>query len=315
MYFINPLIVVGIHISFLVTGILGNLFILIVNFHNWLKTQDFNPSMLIINSIAIIDIFLQGAIVFHVVTNFLFLEFYIQAWVVKPLVAILISLTFSSLWCSTCLCFYYCIKIVNIGGSFYYKLKARFPVFVPWILITSIATSWLVGLPIYWDLYMDIRPLTDLTAANVTLIFTATIKSRCECIFQTYNLLAGVTLAAILVTAGAIVISLCKHMIRMKKNSEGSGNSRLRSHLSATKTVTSLLLQYLIFYGFLSSIFIELDNPGGFIFLFSFIVVSTFPTLNSMILITGNRKLSNSLKKLLGVRAHTANTEVTVTTY
>ncbi|KAM3913990.1 taste receptor type 2 member 2-like [Leptodactylus fuscus] len=314
MFSINPFWVVGIHIFFLVTGVLGNLFILMVHFQDWLKTQDFNPAMTIINSIALINIFFQGAIAFNEITTFMFLEFYVQVWVVNPLVVIMSSLSFSSLWCSTCLCFYYCIKIVNFSGSFFYKLKAKVPLFVPWFLIISIAASWSLGVPAYWDLYTDYEPVTTFTATNVTLTFFYSLKSRCKCLFHMYMIVAAVAFTIIFITAGAIVTSLCKHMIRMKKNNGGSGSSRIQSHLSAAKTVTSLLLLYLMFYGFLSSIFIEVRNAGSFIFVFSFFVVSSFPTLNSIILILGNRKLSNSLKKLLGMRPHTTNADVTVTT-
>lgn len=312
---IKSLLAVGIHISFLVTGVLGNLFILIVHFQDWLKKKnDFNPSTIIINSIALINIFYQGAITFNEVTVFMFVEFYMQVWVMIPSVVIMCSLTFSSLWCSTCLCFYYCIKIVNFSGPFFYKLKAKVSVFVPWLLIISIAASWSVGLPAYWDLYMDTEPVTAPTAGNETLIFSFKLKSRCKCLFQMYTLFAAVAFAIIFITAGAIITSLCKHMLRMKKNNESSGNSRIHSHLSAAKTVTSLLLLYLIFYGFLSLIFNGAENPSSLIFYISFIVTSSFTTFNSIIIIMGNRKLSNSLKKYVGMRPH-ANTEVTVTTH
>ncbi|XP_044156168.1 taste receptor type 2 member 9-like [Bufo gargarizans] len=315
MSFIGPHLAVGIHTLFLVTGVLANLFILIVNFQDWLKTHDSNPATLIINSIALINLFFQGAVAFNEVASFMFVEFYIQVWVVNPLVIIMSSLAFSSLWCSTCLCFYYFIKIINFSSSFFHKLKAKIPAVVPWLLIISVAVSWSVGVPAYWDLYMDIKPMPALTAHNATLLFSATLKSKCKCLFEMYMLFAALAFSIIFITAGSIITSLCKHMIRMKKSNEGSGNSRIHSHLSAAKTVTSLLLLYLIFFGFLSSLFSEVENARSLIFFLSFIVVSSFPTFNSIILIMGNRKLSNSMKNLLCMRLTAANTEVTITTY
>ncbi|XP_075207774.1 taste receptor type 2 member 9-like [Anomaloglossus baeobatrachus] len=262
---IGPLSEVGIYIFFLVTGVIGNLFILTVHFLDWLRTRDFNPSILIINSISLINIIFQGAITFDRITFFMFVGFYIQDWVVKPLVVILSSLAFSSLWSSTCLCFYYCIKIANFNGSFFYKVKAKAPVIVPWLLIICIAASWAVGVSAYLDLYMDIKPVTALIAGNITLIFSYSLRSRCRCIYHIYML-------------------------------------------------NFLLLLYLIFYGFLSSLFSEVENYGNFIFLISYIVVSGFPTFNSIILIMGNRKLSDSVKRLLCMRPQT-NTEVTITTH
>ncbi|XP_069611098.1 taste receptor type 2 member 2-like [Ranitomeya imitator] len=306
---------VGIFIFFLVTGVSGNLFILTVHFLVWIKTRDCNPSMTIINSIALISIVSQAAITIDRVTRYMFVRFYMQDWVAKLFMVVLSSLAFSSLWSSTCLCFYYCIKIVNFNWSFVYMLKAKAPLYVHWLLIISISASWSVGVSAYLDLDMDIKPVTVLTAGNITLIFSFNLKSRCKCLFQIYMLFAAIAFAIIFLTAGAIVTSLCKHMIRMKKSNETSGNPRIHSHLSAAKTVTYMLLLYVIFYGFLSSLFNEVEKDSNFIFFFSYIVVSAVPTFNSLILIMGNRQLSDSLKKLLCTRPHAANTEVTVTTY
>ncbi|KAM4034422.1 taste receptor type 2 member 39-like [Anomaloglossus baeobatrachus] len=311
---IETLVTVGIYICFLVTGVIGNLFILTVHFLDWLKTRDSNPSILIINIISLINIFFQGTITFHRVTSLMFLELFRQGWVAYPLITVLGSLAFSSLWSSTCLCFYYCIKIANFGGSFFYKLKTKSPVFIPWLLIISMVVSWSLGLVAYFDLYRNVTPVTvtGLATGNITSIIFSNFKSRCKCLFQTYMLAAAVAFVIIFLTAGAIVTSLCKHMIQMKKSNEGSGNSRIHSHLSVAKTVTSLLLLYLLFYGCMSVLFMALENYNGLIFALSFIVGSGFPTFNSIILIAGNRKLLSNVKKLLGMKP--AITEDTVTT-
>ncbi|XP_040294265.1 taste receptor type 2 member 9-like [Bufo bufo] len=310
---VDPYFVVGMHTSFLIIGVLANVFILIVNFQDWLKTYDFNPSMLIINTIALINILFQGATTFNEISSSMFVEFYIQG-VAKAMLVILPSLAFSSLWCSTCLCFYYCIKIVNFSGFFFYKLKAKIHALVPWLLIISVAVSWLFGVLGYWDLYMDIKSATALTAHNATLTFSFNPESRCKCLFQIYMFFASLAFVLILITAGSVLTSLSKHMIQMKKNNEGSGNSRIQSHLSAAKTVTSLLLLYSIFYVCLSSLINDVKNRGSLMSVLTIIVVCSFPTFNSIVLIMGNRRLSNSLKKLLG-NPPGANTEVTVATY
>ncbi|KAM4034421.1 taste receptor type 2 member 40-like [Anomaloglossus baeobatrachus] len=309
---IETLVTVGIYICFLVTGVIGNQFILTVHFLDWLKTRDSNPSILIINIISLINIFFQGTITFYRITTLMFLEFFRQGLVAFPLITVLISLAFSSLWSSTCLCFYYCIKIANFGGSFFYKLKTKAPVFMPWLLIISMVVSWSLGLAAYLDLYIDMTPVTVLATGNITSIFSFNFKSRCKCLFRVFMLAAAVAFVIIFLTAGAIVTSLCKHMIRMKKSNEGSGNSRINSHLSAAKTVTSLLLLYLLFYGCMSSVFMALENDNGLIFALSFIVGSGFPTINSIILIAGNHKLLSNFKKLFGMKP--VITEDTVTT-
>ncbi|XP_018422133.1 PREDICTED: taste receptor type 2 member 39-like [Nanorana parkeri] len=310
---LTPVVGVTVHSVICLIGLIGNAFILIVHFLDWLKTYEFNPCDIIINSISISNMFLQAAILFNEVCYYMFLLFYAQKFVINSTVVIMASLAFCSLWCSTCLCFYYCVKITNFSGTLFHKLKSKLPRMVPWMLIISIAMSSAAGIPAYWDLYLDIptRPINF--TRNMTLTMSFNLKSRCNCLYQFYMLFSGVAFVIIFFTAGAIITSLCKHMIRMRQNSEGSGTGKINSHLSAAKTVTSLLLLYLIFYGTLNLIFNDSSSEvGSLLFSFCFIVVASFPTINSIILIMGNRKLTNVFKKLLGIRSVAgSNSEVT----
>ncbi|XP_018431488.1 PREDICTED: taste receptor type 2 member 9-like, partial [Nanorana parkeri] len=197
---LNPILAVVIHGSLFLSGLMGNMFILIVHFVDWWKTRELNPCDVIINCIVISNIALQGTILINEVCFFMFVVLYFQERVVNALAAAMSSLAFSSLWCSTCLCFYYCVKIINISGAFFYKLQAKLPVYM---LFSSIA---------------------------FTIVF---------------------------ITAGTIIASLCRHILRLKKNREGFSNAKVRSNLSAARTVTFLLILYLAFYGVLNAIFNE----------------------------------------------------------
>ncbi|KAM3913991.1 taste receptor type 2 member 40-like [Leptodactylus fuscus] len=225
------------------------------------------------------------------------------------------SLAFSSLWCSTVLCFYYCVKIVNFTGAFLHKLKSKLSALVPWMIIFSIVMSWAAGLTSYWDLYRNSPFPTANYTGNLTYLNSLDFKSKCNCLFQVYMLMSSVAFTIIFFTAGSIIYSLYKHMMRMRQNSEGSGAGKINSHLSAAKTVTSLLLLYLFFYGALNVIFNDTSEVGTLLFSLSFLAVSSFPTINAIILITGNRKLINACKQIFGVKSVMGNTEVTVTTY
>lgn len=94
-------------------------------------------------------------------------------------------------------------------------------------------------------------------------------------------------------------------MKRLKQTREGFSNAKVSSHLSAARTVTFLLILYLAFYGALNAIFNETTEIGTLMFSLCFIMISTFPTTNSIILITGNRKLSNAIKHLFGLKSST----------
>ncbi|XP_073537490.1 taste receptor type 2 member 40-like [Phyllobates terribilis] len=207
------------------------------------------------------------------------------------------SLSLSSLWCSTCLCFYYCLKIVQFRGTLFHKMKVKLPVMVPWLLAFSVVLSWCVGLPSYWDIYLDSSLTTINITENFTSIMSPQYKSKCSCISQFYNFATSVAFSLIH-TAGAIITSLCQHMKRMRQNNEGHGHARINTHLSAARTMASLLIIYLLFY----AAFTLLNNPSGppeYITITVCLLFTLFPILNSVVLILGNRNLTNVVKKLL----------------
>ncbi|XP_073404205.1 taste receptor type 2 member 40-like [Dendrobates tinctorius] len=314
---LQPSVGVSLHALLALMGIMGNLFILIVHFLDWLKTYKLNPCDFIINSISLSNISLQGTILFNEVCFFFFTTFYAQTKVVNSMVVIMSSLAFSSLWCSTVLCFYYCVKIINFTGTFFHKLKAKLSELVPWMIFFSVVISWAAGLPSYWDLYrvidISFNGVSNYTG-NRTFVISFKFKSKCNCIFKVYMLLSAVACTIILFTAGGIISSLCMHMNRMKHSNEGSGGGKINSHLYAAKTVTSLLLLYIFFYWALNMIYNETTAIGSLTFSMCFLALSSFPALNAIILIKGNQKLTNMCKRILGIKSVASNTEVTVTT-
>ncbi|MEE6487077.1 hypothetical protein FKM82_014789 [Ascaphus truei] len=298
---INYIVALVLHSIFFFIGLAGNLFILVVNFLDWLKTNDLSPCDLILNSIGLSNIILQGIVVVNEFCFFMFPKVYSHDWVVNSFVVIISSVAFSSLWFSTCLCFYYCVKIVNLNGAFFYKLKTKVPTMMPWLLVGSIAISWTMGLPAYWDLYREF-PLS--VAANFSGNWTSSLafsfKSKCTCLFQLYLLFSSVAFTIVFSSGVAIITSLCKHMRRMRKNNEGFASACLDSHLAAVKTVTSLLILYIMFYGALNAIFNSSTAVGSLLFSLCIMGVSSFPSINSIILIMGNTKLTKALRQLLG---------------
>ncbi|XP_073537778.1 taste receptor type 2 member 39-like [Phyllobates terribilis] len=307
-------IYVLVHCMFLVTGVTGNSFILIVHFIDWLKTHEHNPCNLILNGIGISNMLLQGSVVFQEITFFLYSGYYFEDWVIYMVIAMQTTYSFCSLWCSTCLCFYYFVKIVNLRGTLFYKLKSKLSTLVPWMLAFSVVLSWCAGMPAYWDLYLYISSTTLNVTGNLTTIVSAKYSSRCNCMFQLFIFVASAAFIIIFFTAGAIITSLCKHMRRMRQSSEGQGQSKISSHISAARTVTLLLIFYLIFYGSFTLIYNPVGFPDDITMTLCLIIVSFFPTINSVILISGNRKLTNTLKKLFCIQPDAVNAEVTVTT-
>ncbi|KAM5140429.1 taste receptor type 2 member 40-like [Mantella aurantiaca] len=307
------IVLVVVHCVFIVTCFISNTFILTVHFLDWLKTRKLNSCDLIINCIVTINIILQASVTLHEILFLMFLEFYIETSLASSVIAIMSSLTFSSLWCATSLCFYYCVKIVNFNGALFYKIKANIIVMVPWLLVLSCVISWTIGLTAFGDIYIRSSPNFVNEIWNTSSI-ALSFASRCNCLFHVYTFVSAFAFFIISITAGAIIVSLCNHMKQIAKNSEGFGNTRLTSLKSAAQTVTSLLILYLVLFGSLNIIFNGTNNGSSLIVDIFFAVAASCPTINAIVLINGNRKLSNTLKHLLGIDSGAVNNEVTVTT-
>ncbi|XP_073537779.1 taste receptor type 2 member 40-like [Phyllobates terribilis] len=295
-------------------GLIGNIFILTVHFLDWLNTHEHNPGNLILNGIGFSNIFLQVTVVFQEITFYIYTGYYFRDWVIYVILALEIIFSFSSLWCSTCLCFYYCVKIVNLRGTLFYKIKAKLSTLVPWLLAFSFALSWGAGLPAYWDLYLLVSTTTLNISGNITTVVSTKYWSRCNCIFDLYICIASAAFVIISLTGGTIIASLCKHMRRMRQNNEGFGHAKINTHLSAARTVTLLLVVYMLFYASFTLIYNPLGFPDDITMTVCIIIISCFPSINSIILIFGNRKLTNVLRKLLGMQPSVGNTEANVTT-
>ncbi|KAG8539972.1 hypothetical protein GDO81_020050 [Engystomops pustulosus] len=288
MVYFNTIIPVAFHVICLVTGSTGCLFILTVQFVDWMKTHKLVPVDVIIVSIGFINLLLQGSFAFN-------------------------EICVLFLWCSTTLCFYYYVKIINFNGTIFYKFKAKLPVIIRWLLIFSNVISWITALPAYWDIdRQDPFPTDNDTILPLT--YHLNFKSKCDCMFHVYMVLSAMAFTIILFTAGTIIMSLHKHIIQLKKNNEGLSHTKLSAHISAAKTVTSLLVLYLIFYATLNVIYTSTQDVGSIKFIVSSMVTSSFPTANSVILIFGNRKLSSTLMYVLGVNSVSGNTEISVKT-
>ncbi|XP_063289891.1 taste receptor type 2 member 7-like [Pelobates fuscus] len=227
-----------------------------------------------------------------------FQDFYSQTTVVNTFIAILSSLFFSSLLFSVCLCFYYFVKILQLNHPFFLQLKTKITTITYWLLVGSLFVSVAIGLPSYWDLYREPPEVTSLSK-NGTGSFNYHLLSHCHCLIYVYLLFAFIAFILFILLTLSIIISLCWHMRAIQMNTEGNGGTNIHAHLTAAKTLISLLLLYIIFFLSVSCVFNIAAVGGSVIFSLSLLMISSFPFLNSVILILGNSKMRTSMKKLL----------------
>ncbi|XP_040296078.1 taste receptor type 2 member 40-like [Bufo bufo] len=278
------------------TGVLSNVFIVVVNFHDWLKGQSLNSSDQLVVSLALSNFCFACINAATIVCTFFFSNIFLLDYVFYTFYMILSYSIFSSSWLSAWLCLFFCVKIISFKHGCMAWLKANITTIVPWLILVSQVFSIVSSLPLIWTITKVFASnSTDESEANGTSIFTG---YKINATYNLFSLLINCFLPFLFVmaTTGRIILSLYTHARHMKQNMEDRGPS-LKVHQGAARTMMSLLVLYLIFYVVELGIgFLSMMDP---LYWVCFLLIVSFPTLQSIIFITGNAKLKQTCLKML----------------
>ncbi|XP_078507529.1 taste receptor type 2 member 40-like [Lissotriton helveticus] len=309
MSMLNHTVALVLHGIFSLAGLCGNSFT-IVNIVAWRQGSSITRTELLLASLAASNLCLQSAMAVNEVYFCLWTDFYFV--VVNPFVAVLVSLFFSSLWCATWLCVYYCAKIVSYKLLICIWLKQRFLQSVPWLLLGSVMGSACIGIPLVWDLHRNTMVNNTSHSLSNNSANALQFQSRCNCIFHIYIVVLLLAFALFAFAAGSILLSLCCHMRKMAQNADIFRGPCLDAHRGAAKTVMSLLVLYVSFYLSLSIIFADVFSAGDWQYSVCVLVVAGSLALTSLVLILGNPRLRKALVRVILPGKHT-NSQVLTT--
>ncbi|KAM4023619.1 taste receptor type 2 member 39-like [Anomaloglossus baeobatrachus] len=278
------------------TGVFTNVFIVVVNFHDWLRGQGLNSSDHLVVSLALSNFCFSCINAATIVCAILFSSIFLVDYVFYTLYSIMSYNIFSSSWLSAWLCLFFCVNIISFKHGCMARLKANITTVVPWLIFFSQVFSIVSSLPLIWT-------ITKVFAPNSTNETNRTLRVIGYKINDTYNAFSllincFIPFIFVMVTTGRIIASLCAHARHMKQNMDDRGPS-LKVHQGAARTMMSLLILYLIFYvveiglGFLSMM-----DP---LYWVCFLLIFSFPTLQSIIIMNGNSKLKQTFQKLLKI--------------
>ncbi|XP_069830403.1 taste receptor type 2 member 4-like [Dendropsophus ebraccatus] len=268
--------------SFLIfLGLLLNLFIVVMNVTWWLKgkaLQFIDIIMTSLGSVRIVLLIIYFCISFPF--PFSITDMYITLFV-------MIFMVFCSLWWSTVLGVFYCVKITTYTNRLFMWLRINISIMVPWMLVGSMVISIVSTLPL--------QTLTD--------FFTGGNFSNYE-----ETMAIGVLRVIIISSAGSIVpilifcvsiclliVSLLKHTRNMNGNNWGFAKPQLEAHKNAIITMVSFLLFYLLQIISWNILLFTLFTEGAKYYNLCLIFVSSYPSLHSILLIASNAKLKRSL--------------------
>ncbi|NXK37729.1 TA2R9 protein, partial [Piprites chloris] len=201
----------------------------------------------------------------------------------------------SNLWVSAFLCVFYCIKIANFRNSFFTYLKVKIDRMVPWLLLWSVFYSLVIGI-----LVCDFANKSHCNNSTSQGNFSK-VSIRMEEHFLTTFFIYGfefiTSFMAVTFSALLLLFSLWRHKRNMQTNS--MKDLSMDAHIKAMKSILSFFVMYSINFACLILYMVyatEKDSPVIFLI---YVILYTFPSLHSLILIFSNPKLGTSMLRIL----------------
>ncbi|MEE6510024.1 hypothetical protein FKM82_029043 [Ascaphus truei] len=272
------------------TGIPLNIFIIAVSARAWVKGGYQSPADLILLALGISNVTMQILQFFINMTYFFWKDFLVsQVYILCH--AINSSTILSCSWMTAWLCTFYCLKIVTFRYQLLTFLKLRFLKLLPWLILGTVGLSSSLMAFLAGNIFKD-NPLNN--TVNSTLYNNSLEYVSVQVSFKVfiYAMEVGFSIPffLILVSLGLTLTSLSLHVLRMLQSSSNFTSSQLKFHMNAAKTMTLLLVLHITFY--LSHLSLKIFphfTPWSW---FCIVIYIYFCTLQALILISGNRKLS-----------------------
>lgn len=120
--------------------------------------------------------------------------------------------------------------------------------------------------------------------------------------FASHIVNLSLPLIIFLISVLLLIFSLGRHTQKMRNTAVGTRNLSMSVHVSTLVSILSFLVLYLSHYLIIVVIILQNFKLRRLIFLFCILVVGSYPSGHSIILILGNPKLKQNAKKFLLLR-------------
>ncbi|XP_060616834.2 taste receptor type 2 member 8-like [Anolis sagrei] len=287
-----------------ITGILymvsflGNGFIMIVQGHQWLQKRKMLPYdfLLISLSTSRFMMHLQSLLNYYLYIAFseTCTGFY------KEIIGYAIWLFFNlaSLWADTWLSVFYCVKVTNFTSYLFLWLKPRINRLVPRLFGMSIVIFSIFSVPLVIDY------LGQKCGGNLTIILLLNVsenESDKKNLFYVQLTYTSITFCTSVIASTLLLVSLWKHARNLKKSGLGGKDLNTQVHVNVIILLLSYVFLYLVYFTTLT--LMVLDVIKGPI---AEILVTSFPSAHSVILILTNPKLKAMAVHILNIRQRTS---------
>ncbi|XP_078521571.1 taste receptor type 2 member 9-like [Lissotriton helveticus] len=272
-------------------GILTSGFMVAFNLLDWVRSRRLNTCDFIMLILGISCTCYQFTLIGHAYVTMKSQVLFKLNYPLPVLEGLQIWMFSCSFWNTSCLCVFYCVKIVDLNHRLFFKLKARITKVVPWFLAGSVAGSFMLSIPMYCE--YDERS-SEILTTNITTNVTVTLLNKSW--YLSVVIVLGFCLPVLIDIASITLIltSLFRHTRRMKDNASGFSQPRLQAHFGAVQIVGSLLCVFIVFL--LAQCYL-LHSTGHWFDLIADISRYCAPAEISTILLVGNTRLRQGLWK------------------
>ncbi|KAM4023618.1 taste receptor type 2 member 40-like [Anomaloglossus baeobatrachus] len=198
-------------------------------------------------------------------------------------------------WFSAALSFFYFVKIVNVGNRWLAWAKTNISSIVSWVILVA----GLVSFGSFFTVFFLIVPPASANNASVSSFSAFAVRELRRRFIYIVIVVTFLPLVTVLVTTISTAIVLKRHTLKMEQNMRPSGNIQLGTYGSAVFRMFRLLFFFALFYFvmllFYLPVFKEL-SPGFWV---SLIILSSFSSVQSVLLVLGNPKLKRAWRELV----------------
>uniref|UniRef100_A0A8C0ZLF4 Taste receptor type 2 n=1 Tax=Castor canadensis TaxID=51338 RepID=A0A8C0ZLF4_CASCN len=299
-FFLTSIVILCVEV---VVGNLGNGFIALVNYMDWVKKRKMSSIDQILTALALSRLGLLWIVLVNVTSSPpSLLEAIKKIGVVMRVVCITwIVMDHFNVWLASSLSIFYFLKIARFSNSVFLYLKWRVKKVVVVTLLASLVFLFprIILMNTYIDAWIEeSKRNTSHTSSLRIFAQLSRLVVMLTLIFLSVPFFVSLTALLLL------IFSLWKHHKKMQHNAQGSRDASIMEHIKAVKTVIAFLLLYTILFLSVALQLSSFDILEKFPIMFMFHAAGmVFPSVHSCVLILGNSKLRQaSLSVLQWVR-------------
>ncbi|XP_053464686.1 taste receptor type 2 member 16 [Nycticebus coucang] len=276
--------------SSLVVAVLGR---------EWLQVRKLSPVDMILISLGICRFCLQWAsILFNFCSYFNPDHVFWYISIIWEYSNILIF------WLTGLLTVVYCVKVFSFTHSTFLWLRWRIVRLVPWLLLGSVMISCVAIIPSVINNLIRIQlTTTEHLPRNSTVIVR--LEMLRQHLIRAHKLLAiGFPFLLFLTSIIALIASLTQHVQRMQRHTTSQGNTSLKAHAAALRSLATLFIFFTSYFLTILVSFTHNQSLNGFWYWVWEAVIYGVVSINSTSLMSSSPTLKRALKvKCWGLEA------------